>query len=79
MSLTVSVRTVAAMKLAAVRRQVAIGAWELHGGRRSTRCGISCGQSQACAPTVTTCFSTTTPHAATCRWMWTSELRSARV
>jgi len=49
---------------------------ELRGGRRSIRCGSSCGPNQACAPTGTTCFSITTPRAATWRWTWTSALRS---
>jgi hypothetical protein len=39
------------MKLAAVTSR--LEAWELRGGLRSTRCGISCGQSQVCVPTVT--------------------------
>jgi len=46
-------RCCSAMKLAAVRRQVGIGGVELRGGRRSIKCGISCGRSRACAPTGT--------------------------
>src|ERR1700683_3612955 len=49
---------------------------ELRGGRRLIRDGRSCGPNQAFAPTGTTCFSITTPRAATSRWMRTSALKS---
>src|SRR5262249_13707332 len=42
----------------------------------SIKCGSSCGPNRACARMGTTCFSITTPRAATWRWTWTSALRS---
>lgn len=53
--MNVTVQTVSARKLAAVRRRVSIGSVGVHGDRRWTWCGFFCGPILVCAPMVTTC------------------------
>jgi len=80
MSLIVSFTTVAARKLAAVRRKVAIGGVGAAWRPALDKVWDFLRRSQACAPTVTTCislFTTLARAAPTCRWMLDFELSCA--